>query len=217
MADAQVIDGKAVAARMRERVAAMVKELEAAHGVTPGLATILVGDDPASEVYVRMKREDSAQVGIQSFHHEPPGDVSEAELAALIDSLNADERVHGILLQLPLPAQLDQAVLVPRIAPAKDVDGLTPMNAGLLFQDQLGAMVPCTPAGVMELLAEAGVELEGAHAVVVGRSILVGKPADRSCSWRATPPSRTATPARGTWPPSAGRPTCSWPRPGGRG
>jgi methylenetetrahydrofolate dehydrogenase (NADP+) / methenyltetrahydrofolate cyclohydrolase len=176
VADAHVIDGKAVAARMRERVAAMVRELEAAHGVTPGLATILVGDDPASEVYVRMKREDSAQVGIQSFHHEPPADVSEGELAALIDSLNADELVHGILLQLPLPAQLDQAVLVPRIAPAKDVDGLTPMNAGLLFQDQLGAMVPCTPAGVMELLSEARVELEGAHAVVVGRSILVGKP-----------------------------------------
>ena len=176
MAEAQIIDGKAVAARLRERVAALVKELEETHGVTPGLATILVGDDPASEVYVRMKREDSAQVGIQSFHHEPPADVSEAELAALIDSLNADERVHGILLQLPLPAHLDQAVLVPRIAPQKDVDGLTPVNAGLLFQDQIGAMVPCTPAGVMELLSEAGVELDGAQAVVVGRSILVGKP-----------------------------------------
>jgi methylenetetrahydrofolate dehydrogenase (NADP+) / methenyltetrahydrofolate cyclohydrolase len=176
VAEAQVIDGSALAARMRERVAAMVKELEEVHGVTPGLATILVGDDPASEVYVRMKREDSAQVGIQSFHHEPAADVSEAELAALIESLNADERVHGILLQLPLPAPLDQSVLVPLIAPAKDVDGLTPVNAGLLFQDQIGAMVPCTPAGVMELLREAQVELEGANAVVVGRSILVGKP-----------------------------------------
>jgi methylenetetrahydrofolate dehydrogenase (NADP+)/methenyltetrahydrofolate cyclohydrolase len=176
VAEAQIIDGKAVAARMRERVASLVKQLEEAHGVTPGLATILVGDDPASEVYVRMKREDSAQVGIRSFHHEPPADVSEAELAALIDSLNADERVHGILLQLPLPAHLDQAVLVPRIAPEKDVDGLTPVNAGLLFQDQIGAMVPCTPAGVMELLTEARVELDGARAVVVGRSILVGKP-----------------------------------------
>ncbi len=176
MADAQIIDGNALAARMRGRVAALVKELEAGHGVTPGLATILVGDDPASEVYVRMKREDSAQVGIRSFHHEPAADVSEAELAALIDSLNADDQVHGILLQLPLPPHLDQAVLVPRIAPAKDVDGLTPVNAGLLVQDQIGAMVPCTPAGVMELLSEAGVDLDGAHAVVVGRSILVGKP-----------------------------------------
>jgi methylenetetrahydrofolate dehydrogenase (NADP+)/methenyltetrahydrofolate cyclohydrolase len=168
---ARIIDGKAVAARVRERVAAEVDALPS----PPGLATVLVGDDPASAVYVRMKREDSAQVGIESFHHEPGGDVSQEELEELIRSLNADERVHGILLQLPLPDHLDQDDLISLIDPAKDVDGLTPANAGLLFQGRVG-LVPCTPAGVMELLREASAELEGARAVVLGRSILVGKP-----------------------------------------
>ncbi len=170
---AQIIDGKAVAARVRERVAAEVQRTF----VRPGLATVLVGDDPASAIYVRMKREDSAEVGIESFHHEPGGDVSQAELAELLRQLNADERVHGILLQLPLPDHLDQDALISLIDPAKDVDGLTPVNAGLLAQGRTAeALVPCTPAGVMELLAEADVELEGARAVVLGRSILVGKP-----------------------------------------
>lgn len=169
---ARIIDGKAVAARLRERVRAEVAEMP----VRPGLATILVGDDPASAVYVRMKREDSAEVGIDSIHHEPGGDVSQEELAALIESLNADERVHGILLQLPLPEHLDQDPLIVLIDPAKDVDGLTPISAGRLFQGHAGAIAPCTPAGVMILLEEAGVELEGARAVVIGRSILVGKP-----------------------------------------
>jgi methylenetetrahydrofolate dehydrogenase (NADP+)/methenyltetrahydrofolate cyclohydrolase len=169
---AQVIDGKAVAARVRARVADEVSSMS----VTPGLATILVGDDPASAVYVRMKREDSAQVGIESFHHEPGGDVSADALAGLIRDLNADERVHGILLQLPLPDHLDQDEFISLIDPAKDVDGLTATNAGLLMQDREEAMVPCTPAGVMELLREAEIELKGARAVVLGRSILVGKP-----------------------------------------
>ena len=169
---ARVIDGKAVAARVRERVRAEVEGLPE----PPGLATILVGDDPASEVYVRMKREDSAEVGFESFHHEPGADASQEELAELIRSLNADERVHGILLQLPLPAGLDQDPLISLVDPTKDVDGLTPVNAGLLMQGHDEAMVPCTPAGVMELLSEAGVRLEGARAVVLGRSILVGKP-----------------------------------------
>ncbi len=169
---ARVIDGKAVAARIRERV----KREVAAMPSPPGLATILVGDDPASAVYVRMKREDSAEVGIESFHHEPGGDVSQEELAALIESLNADERVHGILLQLPLPAHLDQDPLIGLIDPIKDVDGLTPLSAGLLTQGRSEAIAPCTPVGVMELLREAGVELDGARAVVIGRSILVGKP-----------------------------------------
>lgn len=169
---ARLIDGKAVAAAIRERV----REEAAGLATPPGLATILVGDDPASEVYVRMKREDSAEVGIESFHHEPGGDVSQEALAALIQSLNADERVHGILLQLPLPDHLDQDPLIESIDPGKDVDGLTPMNAGLLAQDRGEAIAPCTPAGVMELLRQAEVELEGARAVVVGRSILVGKP-----------------------------------------
>jgi methylenetetrahydrofolate dehydrogenase (NADP+) / methenyltetrahydrofolate cyclohydrolase len=169
---AQVIDGKAVAARVREQVRS---EVEAMDG-KPGLATILVGDDPASAVYVRMKREDSAEVGIESFHHEPGADVSADSLAALIRSLNADDRVHGILLQLPLPAHLDQDEFISLIDPAKDVDGLTPTNAGLLMQGREEAMVPATPQGVMELLADAQAELEGARAVVLGRSILVGKP-----------------------------------------
>jgi methylenetetrahydrofolate dehydrogenase (NADP+)/methenyltetrahydrofolate cyclohydrolase len=169
---ATIIDGKAVAARVKAEVAAEVAALE----TKPGLATILVGDDPASAVYVRMKREDSAEVGIESFHHEPGADVSAGELAQLINSLNADERVHGILLQLPLPAHLDQDDFISLIDPGKDVDGLTIANAGLLMHARPEALVPCTPSGVMELLADAGVELSGARAVVLGRSILVGKP-----------------------------------------
>jgi methylenetetrahydrofolate dehydrogenase (NADP+) / methenyltetrahydrofolate cyclohydrolase len=169
---ARIIDGKAVAARIRAGVASEIEGMD----VTPGLATVLVGDDPASAVYVRMKREDSAEVGIESFHHEPGGDVSPEDLAALLRDLGADERVHGILLQLPLPKHLDQDEFISLIDPAKDVDGLTSANAGLLMQDRAEAMVPCTPAGVMELLKEADAELEGARAVVLGRSILVGKP-----------------------------------------
>jgi methylenetetrahydrofolate dehydrogenase (NADP+) / methenyltetrahydrofolate cyclohydrolase len=169
---ARIIDGKAVAARIRDEVAREVAGLNA----KPGLATILVGDDPASAVYVRMKREDSAEVGIESFHHEPGGDVAPDQLAGLIRDLNADPRVNGILLQLPLPSHLDQDEFISLIEPGKDVDGLTSANAGLLMQGREEAMVPCTPAGVMELLREAGAELEGARAVVLGRSILVGKP-----------------------------------------
>ncbi len=169
---ARVIDGKAVAARIREQVREEVSRMAR----PPGLATILVGDDPASAVYVRMKREDCAEVGIESFHHEPPADVTQEDLARLIESLNADERVHGILLQLPLPGHLDQDPLIGSIDPIKDVDGLTPLSAGLLAQGRSEAMAPCTPAGVMELLNEAGIEVEGARAVVIGRSILVGKP-----------------------------------------
>ncbi len=169
---ARIIDGKAVAARVKAEVAREVAEL----GRRPGLATILVGDDPASAVYVRMKREDSAEVGIESFHHEPGADVAAEELAGLIRSLNDDERVHGILLQLPLPDHLDQDEFIALIDPAKDVDGLTTTNAGLLMHAREEALVPCTPAGVMRLLDDAGVELSGARAVVLGRSILVGKP-----------------------------------------
>jgi len=168
---ARVIDGKAVASGVRERVAAEVSELRS----PPGLATVLVGDDPASAVYVRMKRADCAEVGIESFHHEPGGDVSGEALAQLLASLNADARVNGILLQLPLPGHLDSEAMTALIDPVKDVDGLTPFSAGLLAHGRPG-LVPCTPAGVMELLAHAGTELEGAEAVVVGRSQLVGKP-----------------------------------------
>jgi methylenetetrahydrofolate dehydrogenase (NADP+) / methenyltetrahydrofolate cyclohydrolase len=167
-----IIDGKAVAARVKREVAQEVERLP----VTPGLATVLVGDDPASAIYVRMKREDCAEVGIESFHHAVPGDVEPDELAGLLHRLGSDTSVHGILLQLPLPDHLDQDEFIGLIDPAKDVDGLTAANAGLLMQDREEAMVPCTPAGVMELLGEAGAELEGARAVVIGRSILVGKP-----------------------------------------
>ena len=172
---ARIIDGNAVAARVRERVAREVAALVEEHGVRPGLATVLVGDDPASAIYVRRKREACEEVGIASFHHEPGADVSQEQLAELLRSLGEDERVHGILLQLPLPSQLDADAMIALIDPAKDVDGLTPVNAGLLAQGG-GGLVPCTPAGIMELLAAAGVELEGARAVVLGRSRLVGRP-----------------------------------------
>ena len=169
---AEIIDGKAIAAKVREEVRREVETMDR----KPGLATILVGDDPASAVYVRMKREDSSEVGIESFHHEPGADVSPDELAELIRGLDADERVDGILLQLPLPDHLNQDEFIGLIDPGKDVDGLTTANAGLLMHSREEALVPCTPSGVMRLLEETQVELSGARAVVVGRSILVGKP-----------------------------------------
>jgi methylenetetrahydrofolate dehydrogenase (NADP+)/methenyltetrahydrofolate cyclohydrolase len=172
---ATVIDGRAVAARVRERVAAEAAELAAALGRPPGLATVLVGDDPASAIYVRRKREACEQVGIRSFHHEPDGSVATGELRDLVAELNADDEVDGILVQLPLPEQVDAAAVIAALDPAKDVDGLTPASAGLLARGEPG-LVPCTPAGVMELLASAGVDPAGREAVVVGRSNLVGRP-----------------------------------------
>jgi methylenetetrahydrofolate dehydrogenase (NADP+) / methenyltetrahydrofolate cyclohydrolase len=169
---AEIIDGNAVAARVREEVRREVGSLP----TKPGLAVVLVGDDPASAIYVRKKREDSAEVGIESFHHALGADTSAEELSALLRDLNADERVHGILLQLPLPGHLDQDEFIALIDPAKDVDGLTTANAGLLVQGRDEAIVPCTPAGVMELMRSVDTPLEGARAVVIGRSILVGKP-----------------------------------------
>ena len=174
MARAEIIDGKAVAAGVRERVKAEVDELREA-GVDPGLATVLVGDDPASHVYVRNKRRACEEVGIASIHHELQASTTADDLRALIETLNADPAVSGVLLQLPLPGALDPEEMTGAIAPEKDVDGLTPISAGLLAQGRPG-LVPCTPAGIMELLAHAGVELTGASAVVIGRSQLVGKP-----------------------------------------
>jgi methylenetetrahydrofolate dehydrogenase (NADP+) / methenyltetrahydrofolate cyclohydrolase len=168
---AGVIDGKAVAARVRERVGAGVAEL----GRQPGLATVLTGDDPASQVYVRNKRKACEEVGMRSIHHDVPADAGQDRLVGLVDELNADAEVDGILVQLPLPDGIDQDAVVDRIDTAKDVDGLTAASAGLLAQGRPG-LVPCTPRGVMELLAEAGAEVEGAEAVIVGRSILVGRP-----------------------------------------
>ena len=171
---ARVIDGREVAAVVRDRVAAEVRELRE-QGVEPGLATVLVGDDPASEVYVRMKHRACDEVGIDSFDHELPATVSAGELGPLMAELGADPRVSGILLQLPLPEHLEADALTARIPAAKDVDGLTPASAAAFVQGR-PSLVPCTPAGVMELLAHAGVELEGARAVVLGRSALVGRP-----------------------------------------
>jgi methylenetetrahydrofolate dehydrogenase (NADP+)/methenyltetrahydrofolate cyclohydrolase len=174
--EARVIDGRAVAARVRARVGGDVEGLRTEHEVEPGLATVLVGDDPASELYVRRKREACAEVGIRSFHRPLPADTSPEALASTLDELTAAPEVHGILLQLPLPAGLDGAEMTRRIAPEKDVDGLHPVNAGLLAQGAPDAVAPCTPAGVLELLRAADAELSGAHAVVIGRSTLVGRP-----------------------------------------
>jgi methylenetetrahydrofolate dehydrogenase (NADP+)/methenyltetrahydrofolate cyclohydrolase len=170
-----IIDGRAAAAEVKARVKREVAEWVDGGGAQPGLATILVGDDPASHVYVRNKRKSTEEAGMRSIHHELPAETGQDEVAALIRSLNGDPEVTGILLQLPVPPQVDGDEMTALIDPLKDVDGLTPANAGLLFQDRDG-LVPCTPAGVMELLAEAGADLEGARAVVIGRSILVGKP-----------------------------------------
>ncbi|HEX2097356.1 MAG TPA: bifunctional methylenetetrahydrofolate dehydrogenase/methenyltetrahydrofolate cyclohydrolase FolD [Solirubrobacterales bacterium] len=175
---ARTIDGKAVAATVRERVAAGAATFAADNGREPGLATVLVGEDPASDIYVNMKREACEKAGIRSVHRPLPTETTEAELLALVRELNADDEVDGILVQLPLPDQIDSDAIVAAIDPAKDVDGLTPTNAGLLAHGTPG-LVPCTPAGVMELLAHEGVELEGAEAVVVGRSKLVGVPVAR--------------------------------------
>lgn len=168
---AVLIDGKAAAAELRAEIAREVAELPRA----PGLATLLVGDDPASHIYVRNKRKQCTQAGIRDLHRHVPGDVSQVELAGIIDELADDPEVTGILLQLPVPGHLDANALLARIPPTKDVDGLTERSAGRLALGKPG-LVPCTPAGVMHLLDRAGVELEGAEAVVVGRSSLVGKP-----------------------------------------
>ena len=172
---ATVIDGKAVAAQVRARVADEVTELSGELGRPPGLATVLVGDDPASAIYVRRKREACEEVGIASHHHEPPGSISQEDLLGLVTELNANEEVDGILCQLPLPDHLDADAIVNALEPGKDVDGLTPISAGRLARNEPG-LVPCTPLGVMELLASAGVDPSGKEAVIVGRSNLVGKP-----------------------------------------
>ncbi|MHB8532060.1 MAG: bifunctional methylenetetrahydrofolate dehydrogenase/methenyltetrahydrofolate cyclohydrolase FolD [Solirubrobacteraceae bacterium] len=172
---AQLIDGKAVAARVRAEVAAEVEGLIARHGRPPGLATVLVGEDAASAVYVGGKQRASAEVGIVPLDRRLPADATAAQVEAELEALNEDPAVSGILLQLPVPGHLDGPSLTNMVLPEKDVDGLTPINAGRLALG-LPGLRPCTPAGVMELLAEAGVELEGAEAVVIGRSNLFGKP-----------------------------------------
>jgi methylenetetrahydrofolate dehydrogenase (NADP+)/methenyltetrahydrofolate cyclohydrolase len=172
---ARVIDGKAVAQRVRAEVADGVAEFQATHGSSPGLATVLVGEDPASAIYVGGKQKATAEVGMRGFDHRLPADASREEVIGLIQELNANPEVNGILCQLPVPDHLDGVELTSLIDPGKDVDGLTPVSAGLLALGREG-LRPATPVGVMILLEEAGVQLEGAEAVVIGRSNLFGKP-----------------------------------------
>ncbi len=172
---ASILDGKQFAAQIRASVADHVVLLKDAHGVTPGLAVVLVGEDPASQVYVRAKGKQTIEVGMASFEHRLHAATSEADLLAMIDRLNADPEVHGILVQLPLPPHLDSDLVINRIDPAKDVDGFHISNVGLLATGQK-AMVPCTPLGCLMMLRNHHGNLSGLHAVVVGRSNIVGKP-----------------------------------------
>ena len=174
---ANIIDGKAIAERIRAQIAQEVQQRIEAGLSRPGLATVLVGDNPASQIYVRMKHKACEQVGINSFGYELPADASQEEVEALVERLNADPAIHGILVQLPLPAGLDEEKVLGRIRLEKDVDGFHPLNIGRLAQKGREPLfVPCTPAGIMVLLEEAGVTLEGARAVVLGRSNIVGMP-----------------------------------------
>jgi methylenetetrahydrofolate dehydrogenase (NADP+)/methenyltetrahydrofolate cyclohydrolase len=171
---AALIDGKAIAEALRVRVAAAVERL-GPKGVTPGLAVVLVGDNPASQVYVRNKGRQTVEAGMRSFDHRLPADASEAEVLALVERLNADDGVDGILVQLPLPAQVDAQKVIAAIDPAKDVDGFHPINAGRLMTGAPG-LVPCTPLGCLILAQSVRRDLAGLEAVVVGRSNIVGKP-----------------------------------------
>jgi methylenetetrahydrofolate dehydrogenase (NADP+)/methenyltetrahydrofolate cyclohydrolase len=174
---ARVIDGRAVADEVTGKVAEEVRRLKADAGVVPGLAVVLVGNDPASEVYVSAKGRKAEELGLQSVQHTLPAGTAEAELLALVARLNADPSIHGILVQFPLPPQIDRIRVVEAISPAKDVDGLHPLNVGRLAGGIPGAIVPCTPAGCLILVRRALPEgLAGRHAVVVGRSALVGRP-----------------------------------------
>jgi len=173
---ANVIDGKAVAAEVKERVAEDVRRFSAERdGDVPGLATVLVGEDPASQIYIASKRRQTEEVGMRSFHHQLGEGTPTEEGLDVVRQLNDEDTVDGILVQLPLPDQVDQDEVISTISPAKDVDGLTAVSAGLLAQGRPG-LVPCTPQGVIELLRHAGTEIEGAEAVILGRSILVGRP-----------------------------------------
>lgn len=171
---ATLIDGKATSQTIRDEIQTQVTALKA-HGIAPGLAVVLVGEDPASQVYVRNKDRAAQNVGIRAETHRLPATTTQAELLALVDALNADQAVHGILVQLPLPKGLDEMEVVRRIDPAKDVDGLHPANVAALVMGEPG-LFPCTPAGCIELCDRYGIALEGKHAVVIGRSMLVGKP-----------------------------------------
>ncbi len=170
-----IIDGKAIAARVRAEVTAQVREIEARARVKPGLALVRVGNDPASEIYVRGKVKACLETGMAGFEHILPEETSSAELLALVRKLNVDPKVHGVLVQLPLPKQINADEVLDLLAPQKDVDGFGPHNAGALFTGRKG-LRPCTPLGILRLLDEAQTPLQGARALVVGRSNIVGKP-----------------------------------------
>ncbi|MBQ4809606.1 bifunctional methylenetetrahydrofolate dehydrogenase/methenyltetrahydrofolate cyclohydrolase FolD [Phaeobacter sp. HS012] len=172
---ANIIDGKAFAATVREKVAGHVARLKEEHDITPGLAVVLVGEDPASQVYVRSKGKQTVEVGMNSFEHKMDADTSEADLLAVVDTLNNDPSVHGILVQLPLPGHLNEDLIINSIAPEKDVDGFHISNVGLLGTGQK-SMVPCTPLGCLMMLRDYHGSLSGMEAVVIGRSNIVGKP-----------------------------------------
>jgi methylenetetrahydrofolate dehydrogenase (NADP+) / methenyltetrahydrofolate cyclohydrolase len=172
---AKIIDGKATAGALRARIAVAVAGLVKEHGLKPGLAVVLVGEDPASRVYVANKAKQTAESGMNSFEHRLPAETSEADLLALVQKLNADPAVHGILVQLPLPKHIDSNKVLNSVSPAKDVDGFHPENAGRLATGQ-DALVPCTPVGSVMLAKDTLGKLEGLHAVVIGRSNIVGKP-----------------------------------------
>ncbi|MFM8238426.1 MAG: tetrahydrofolate dehydrogenase/cyclohydrolase catalytic domain-containing protein [Actinomycetota bacterium] len=171
---ATLLDGNALAASVKADLEDRVAVL-ATRGITPGLGTILVGDDPNSHAYVRLKRQDSAEIGIRSIHTELPADVGQAELDAVIDAYNADPAVDGYIVQVPLPGHLDEAATLMRIDPAKDADGLHPVNLGRLVQGQVGPR-PCTPLGIQALLAANSVPIEGQHVVIIGRGLTIGRP-----------------------------------------
>jgi methylenetetrahydrofolate dehydrogenase (NADP+) / methenyltetrahydrofolate cyclohydrolase len=174
---AKVIDGKLVAAKVRDQVAIGVAEMQAKHNYTPGLATVLVGQDPASATYVRSKQRMCERLGIRSVGHSLPADATQEEVEALVSRLNADPEINGILVQLPLPKHLDEEAVLNSIDLEKDVDGFHPVNIGrLAMKGREPLFIPCTPAGCMELLADAGIETKGAEAVIVGRSNIVGLP-----------------------------------------
>jgi methylenetetrahydrofolate dehydrogenase (NADP+)/methenyltetrahydrofolate cyclohydrolase len=173
---AQIISGTEISARIREELTAKVAELKRDHGVTPGLATVLVGDDPASHMYVGMKNKAAAKMGIHSRQITLGADTSQDELEGVVAGLNADPDIHGILVQLPLPDHLDEARVTEATSPDKDVDGLGPMNAGRLVTGSGAFFAPCTPAGVIEMLVRSGHDPAGKHVVVLGRSNLVGQP-----------------------------------------
>ncbi|MGA9794807.1 MAG: bifunctional methylenetetrahydrofolate dehydrogenase/methenyltetrahydrofolate cyclohydrolase FolD [Rhizomicrobium sp.] len=173
---AKVIDGKAFASRLREKLITETARLKAEHNLVPGLATVLVGNDPASEVYVRNKGKTAEAIGFNSFHYALPDDASEADALARVKALNDDPAVHGILVQMPLPKQVREAAVLDLLDPRKDVDALTAVNAGLLLSGR-AKLVSCTPAGMMMLLKEYVGDIAGLNALVIGRSLLFGKPA----------------------------------------